>query len=121
MTSNDDQRPRFAIGHIGLPGTDIALLGQFYTAIGMRPIAQTDRMAILELRGGTHLVISEGAPGTSTLDLMVDDLDETRHIFEAIGAAPGTVVHGNPHNSFTVADPEGNTLVVESSHATGPV
>ncbi len=118
---SDDPRPRFAICHLGLLAGDVGLLGQFYTSIGMRSVAQMDRMAILELRGGTHLVITEGEPGTTTLDLMVDDLEDTRRLLEEIGAEPGPITHGNPHSSFTATDPEGNRLLVESSHACGPV
>ena len=117
----DDPRPRFAICHLGLTATDVALLGQFYASIGMRSVAQMDRMSILELRGGTHLVITEGQPGSATLDLMVDDLEDTRRLLEDIGAKPGPITHGNPHSTFTATDPEGNTLLVESSHACGPV
>ena len=87
----------------------------------MRPVAQMPRMAILELRGGTHLVITEGEPGNTTLDLMVDDLDDTRALLEEVGAEPSPITHGNPHSTFTATDPEGNRLLVESSHAMGPV
>lgn len=120
-SGSDDPRPRFAICHVGLPARDVALLGQFYTSIGMRHVAQMERMAIVELRGGTHLVITNGEPGTMTLDLMVDDLDDTRQLLESVGAEPGPITRGNPHNSFTATDPEGNRLLVESSHACGPV
>ena len=118
---SNDPRPRFAICHLGLAGADVGLLGQFYESIGMRSVVQMDRMAILELRGGTHLVISNGDPGTATLDLMVDDLEDTRQLLEHVGAKPGPITRGNPHNSFTASDPEGNRLLVESSHACGPV
>ena len=118
---SDDPRPRFAICHLGLPAGDVGLLGRFYTSIGMRSVAQMDRMAILELRGGTHLVITEGKPGTTTIDLMVDDLEDTRRLLEEVGAEPGPITQGNPHSSFAATDPEGNRLLVESSHACGPV
>ncbi|MCH7747871.1 MAG: VOC family protein [Acidobacteria bacterium] len=117
----NDPRPRFAICHLGLAAADVGLLGRFYESIGMRSIVQMDRMAILELRGGTHLVISNGDPGTTTLDLMVDDLEDTRQLLEQVGAEPGSITRGNPHNSFTASDPEGNRLLVESSHTSGPV
>ena len=119
--ASDDPRPRFALCHLELAAADVGLLGQFYTSIGMRSIAQMPQMVILELRGGTHLVITEGEPGNTTLDLMVDDLDDTRALLDEFGAEPGPITHGNPHSTFTATDPEGNRLLVESSHAMGPV
>ncbi len=39
----------------------------------------------------------------------------------AAGANPTTIQRGNPHDVFTATDPEGNILVINSSHAIGPV
>jgi len=97
------------------------LLAEFYTDIGMRPVVDMGQMAIVELRGGTHIVIHTGEPGTSTLDLIVDDIDDTRMVLEAIGANPTPIQRGNPHDRFTATDPEGNRLLVNSDHAVGPV
>ncbi len=116
-----DPRPRFAIGHIGLPAADVGRLASFYEDIGMRKVARLPGVAIIELRGGTHIAISRGAPGTTTLDLMVDDLDETREVLAAAGAEPGDIRRQGPHRVFTALDPEGNTLVVNSSHVAGAV
>ena len=116
-----DSRPRFAIGHVPLPGTDIGRLADFYERIGFRKIARMPGMAIMELRGGTHVAIHKGAAGETTLDLMVDDLDDTRAVLTAAGAEPGEIRRGFPHRSFTATDPEGNVLLVQSSHVAGPV
>lgn len=116
-----DDRPRFGIGHIGMPAADIDRLTTFYTTVGMRSVVNMGRMAILELRGGTHLVLSVGDPGGSTLDLIVDDIDETHKILDQAGANPGVITRGNPHDRFTATDPEGNALLVYSNHAIGPV
>lgn len=116
-----DQRPRFGIGHMGMAAADVAGLTDFYTKIGMRLVVNMGRMAILELRGGTHLILQSGQPGTTTLDLIVDDIDETRAVLETAGANPTAIQRGNPHDRFTATDPEGNTLVVNSNHAMGPV
>ena len=116
-----DQLPRFGIGHVSMAATDIDLLADFYETIGMRLVVNMGRMAILELRGGTHLVLSPGDAGTATLDLIVDDIDGTRMIMDAAGADPGSIQRGNPHDRFTATDPEGNTLLVYSNHAIGPV
>jgi catechol 2,3-dioxygenase-like lactoylglutathione lyase family enzyme len=117
----DDPRPRFGIGHLGLTANDVERLTAFYTAIGMRLVVDVGRFAILELRGGTHVIVQPGEPGASSLDLIVDDIDETHAILDAAGAEPGRITRGSPHDRFTAIDPEGNTLVVNSNHAIGPV
>lgn len=118
---SDDPRPRFSICHVQLTATDTNLLGDFYATIGMRLVAKMASMSILELRGGTHLVIFRGEPGSTKLDLMVDDLDDIHALLTEMDANPGPIIPGSPHNTFTVADPEGNQLLIESSHVTGPV
>lgn len=116
-----DHRPRFSICHVGLTANDPNRLGDFYADAGMRRVAQMARMSILELRGGTHIVISEGESGVTKLDLMVDDLGETHELFERLGANPTPIVPGSPHDTFNATDPEGNALLVESSHVSGVV
>lgn len=116
-----DERPRFAIGHVGLGATDVDAAADFYEAIGMRGVARMPGMAILELRGGTHIVISARGPSSTRLDLMVDDVDETRAVMAEAGAEPSDITSGGVHRSFTATDPAGNVLVVNSSHAMGPV
>lgn len=122
-TSNSDQdrRPRFGIGHMAISAADIDTMTTFYTAIGMRLVVNMGRMSILELRGGTHLIVQSGEPGVASLDLIVDDIDETRAVLEAAGASPSAIRRGNPHDRFTATDPEGNTLVINSNHAIGAV
>ena len=116
-----DPRPRFGIGHLSMPTADVDRLTDFYTGIGMRLVVNMGRAAILELRGGTHIVLQRGEPGVTTLDLIVDDIDETRVVLEAAGADPTRIERGSPHDRFTATDPEGNALVVASNHAIGPV
>jgi hypothetical protein len=79
------------------------------------------RMSIVELRGGTHLIIQSGEAGVASLDVIVDDIDETRAVLEAQGASPSPIQRGNPHDRFSATDPEGNTLIVNSNHAIGVV
>ncbi len=119
--TNDDPRPRFGIGHMSFPATNVDELVDFYTTIGMRLVVNMGRAAILELRGGTHLILQESSQANGTLDVIVDDIDETRDLLEAAGADPGSIRRGNPHDSFVATDPQGNTLMVHSNHAIGPV
>jgi len=118
---SEDRRPRFGIGHMAITASDVDTMTNFYTAIGMRLVVNMGRMSIVELRGGTHLIIQIGEPGVATLDLIVDDIDETRAVLEVEGASPGVITRGNPHDRFIATDPEGNTLVVNSNHAIGEV
>ena len=118
---SDDVRPRFGIGHVGFPAADVARLTEFYTEIGMRLVVNMGQAAILELRGGTHIILQPGEPGSGSIDLIVDDIDETRAVLEAAGANPSHIQRGNPHDRFTATDPEGNRLVINSTHAIGPV
>lgn len=120
-SNQPDDRPRFGIGHVAMPAGDVDRLTEFYAAIGMRLVVNMGRMSILELRGGTHLVLGAGSAGTTTLDLIVDDIDSTQAILRDAGADPSPIQRGNPHDRFTATDPEGNTLVVNSNHAIGPV
>lgn len=119
--STDDRRPAVAIGHVSLTGDDIGALTRFYESLGLRKVVRLPGVAILELRGGTHLAVSRGPVGSTTLDLMVDDVDATRVEVARLGAEPSEIGRAGPHRVFTVADPEGNTLVVNSSHVSGPV
>ena len=76
-----DQRPPIWVGHIHLATERLEESEVFMRAIGMRPIAKGEDYAVLELRGGTHLVLSQAravAPGTAAFDLMVDDLEAAR-------------------------------------------
>ena len=121
QTGDQLDRPRFAIGHIGLTAADVEELARFYVEIGMRPVLTTERMAIIELLGGTHIVISSGPAGGQQLDLIVDDIDETRTIVAAASGAPSEIRRGSPHSTFIATDPEGNQLTIHSTHAIGPV
>ena len=117
-----DPRPRFAIGHLGLPVDDVGRLTEFYTRIGMRPVVNLGRMSIIELRGGTHIILSKSdEAGSGSLDLIVDDIDDTWVVLADAGANPTPITRGSPHDTFTAADPEGNELIVRSTHAIGPV
>lgn len=117
----DEDRPRFAIGHLGFTAADVPALTDFYERVGMRRVMTTDDFAIIELRGGTHIIIRSGPAGEAELDLMVDDIDEAHQVFAAQGPEPTPIRRGNPHDRFSVTDPEGNRLAINSDHSIGPV
>ena len=80
MPSPIDQRPPVAVGHVRLNCSDVGAAARWLETVGLRPIVTRDELAVLELRGGTHVVVrladEARAPGTAApFDLMVDDVD----------------------------------------------
>lgn len=120
-SSEQQEVPRFAIGHMTLDAQDVDALTDFYTDIGLRLVVKMGRAAIVELRGGTHIIIRSGQPGQARLDFIVDDIDETHQVMAMAGANPSSIRRGDPHDIFSATDPEGNALQINSTHAIGPV
>jgi|SRR5436190_20970458 catechol 2,3-dioxygenase-like lactoylglutathione lyase family enzyme len=118
-----DERPPIWIGHAFLTVSDLHKSADFWVAIGMREIERNDDIAIMELRGGTHLLLLPGtpAPADAPFDLMVDDIAATRARLLAEGISVGELEHGHNHESFWISDPDGNRVLVNSSHVMGVV
>jgi catechol 2,3-dioxygenase-like lactoylglutathione lyase family enzyme len=117
-------RPPVWVGHVVLPVGELNRSADYWRGLGMREIVRNPHVAVLELRGGTHLVLVPGTPpgdADAPFDLMVDDLDATRARWEADGLEPSAVEHGTIHASFTVRDPDGYRVTVNSSHVMGEV
>jgi hypothetical protein len=124
MPSPIDQRPPVAVGHVRLNVVDVGAAARWLETAGLRPIVTMDDLAVLELRGGTHVVVRkvEQAPEPGTVapfDLMVDNVDATHSDYAAKGFAPSPISRGRIHDSFTIAGPDGWTFTVNSSHASG--
>lgn len=120
------KRPSVAIGHVVLHARDVTASAEFYTALGLRPIFKRSDLAILELRGGTHLLLFEakGEPKAGPIrsfDFMVDEIASTRASFEAAGMqlTPIRDDHISGHQMFEVTDPDGNAITILSSHTEG--
>ena len=117
-----DGRPRLAVGHVSLEVEDVGDAYAFFVRHGMRDIFQSADFGVLELRGGTHLVLSR-AKGTiepgrkAPFDLMVDDIDEAREEFTATGVTATQVTRGRIHDTFQIEGPSGYRFSVTSSHA----
>jgi hypothetical protein len=94
----------------------------FMLALGLRPVGQGEDVAVLELRGGTHLVLlrtDEPLSGAAPFDLMVEDLEATHARLAELGLSPSPIVAGRIHRSFTVRDPSGQEVAFNSSHVSG--
>ena len=124
MSQTLDQRPPVAVGHVRLPATDVAAAERWLVSVGLRPIFADDGLAVLELRGGTHVVVRkvEQPPTTGAaapFDLMVDDIEAARRDYAAKGLVPSDISKGRIHDSFHLSGPDGYDFTVTSSHAGG--
>jgi catechol-2,3-dioxygenase len=114
---------------------------QFYANLGLPPFFIEEKIAIIELRGGTHLVllsvdelagedVAEGVTGqfhkrfSEQFDLMIEGkgLDELKKYRSelisrgiAAGQIPDETVFG--HYLFCIKDPDGNGITIYTSHA----
>ncbi|MEM7561895.1 MAG: hypothetical protein AAF353_02465 [Pseudomonadota bacterium] len=117
--NKQDQRPPVWVGHVAIYSPKVSETSDFMQVIGMRLIASGDEFAVLEMRGGTHLVVTGDA--TSSLikgdfDLMVDDLDYTHARYTEMGLSPGPIERGQIHDAFELQEPGGQTIVFNSTH-----
>ncbi len=118
---DDGTIPPVAVGHVSMEVNHIGPAVDWFSAMGLRTVTTREKFAVLELRGGTHLVLSrtdqEVVAGTlAPIDLMVDDLDATRDACAGRGLAPGEITEGSVHRSFHVAGPDGYSVKITSSH-----
>ena len=117
-------RPSVWIGHTVLTVRDVDRSADYWRDLGMREVERNDHVAVLELRGGTHLVLVPGTPADDAeapFDLMVEDLDEAHAEWKARGLDPSPIERGRIHAAFTMRDPDGYRLTVNSSHVVGEV
>ena len=124
MPDANDQRPPVAVGHVRLNVGDVGAAARWLETVGLRPIVTMDALAVLELRGGTHVVVRQAeqpiAPGAAApFDLMVDDVDAAHRDYAEKGLSPSPIRRGRIHDSFDLAGPGGWAFTVNSSHASG--
>ena len=118
-----DLRPPVWIGHVVLETDRLEESAEFMRKLGMRPIVQREEVAVLELRGGTHLVLiakPEITSGEAPFDLMVEDLRENHRRFAELGLAPTAIERVSPeHEGFKIREPAGHVITFYSNHASG--
>ena len=117
-------RPSVWIGHAVLTVGDVDRSADFWQLLGMREVERNEHVAVLELRGGTHLVLVPGTPAENAdapFDLMVEDVDATHAAWEARGLDLSPIEHGRIHAAFMMCDPDGYRVTVNSSHVVGEV
>jgi len=130
-----------AVGHLVFKVADLKSSCQFYSNLGIPPFAIDEKVAIIELRGGTHLLLlevdqlaGEGVAESLTgqfhkrfseqFDLMIESksLDELKKYRSelisrgiAAGEIPDEAVFG--HYLFCIKDPDGNGITIYTSHS----
>jgi catechol 2,3-dioxygenase-like lactoylglutathione lyase family enzyme len=130
-----------AVGHLVFKVADLESSCEFYSNLGIPPFAIEGRVAIIELRGGTHLLLlevdqpagqglAESLTGqfherfSEQFDLMIKGkgLDELkRYRLELIGRGiaageiPDETFFG--HHLFCIRDPDGNGITIYTSHS----
>ena len=120
----DDPRPTLWVGHVVLAVRDVAATKRFLLALGLRDAEPAAPIGVIELRGGTHILVlprgDDVAPGArAPFDLMVDDLDAFRRRLEGLGIAPAPIQTNPSHRFFLLREPGGHDIPVNSSHVTG--
>ena len=132
--------PAAAFGHFVMKVSDVDTSYQFYTKLGLRPIGRFPDVAIIELRGGTHLLLfnkndelpfplipsqvgQRGGFSNERLDLMIDsksrsDLELYRTTLMKDGLSVDDIAPDQffGHYYFQLADPDGNGITVYTSH-----
>ena len=121
-----DDRPAVAIGHVRLHTGNIQVSTEFYERLGMRKCMAWDGMAILELRGGTHLLLIEVDDEMEQIldpvfDLMVEDLEAHKKHLTNLGIESSEIsTHSKiNHRRFFVVDPDGHRIAIHSDHTDG--
>ena len=130
-----------AVAHLVLKVTDLKSSCQFYSNLGIPPFYIEENLAIIELRGGTHLVllevdqfaaedVAQSLTGqfhkrfSEQIDLMIKGkgLNELKQYRSevisrgiAAGEIPDEILYG--HYLFCVKDPDGNGITIYTSHA----
>jgi catechol 2,3-dioxygenase-like lactoylglutathione lyase family enzyme len=130
-----------AVAHLVFRVADLERSCQFYSNLGIPPFAIDGKIALIELRGGTHLLLLEvdqlageglaesvtgqfHAKFSEQFDLMIKgkELSELEHYrLELIsrgiaaGEIPDETFFG--HHLFCIKDPDGNGITIYTSHA----
>ena len=131
-----------AVAHLVFKVADLKSSCQFYSKLGLPPFATDEKVAIIELRGGTHLLllsvnepagedIAESVTGqfhkrfSEQFDLMIegkglDELKKYRSELISRGIAAGEIPDETffGHYLFCIKDPDGNGITIYTSHAT---
>ena len=126
MAKKTDKRPPVAVGHVSLNVKNVPEASEFMQLLGLRSVFENDRktFAVLELRGGTHLILNKSRKkikegDVAPVDLMVDDVKAMREFCKKKKLKPSKITSGSVHSSFYVPGPDGWSIKITSSHTGG--
>ena len=129
-----------AVAHLVFKVADLKRSCQFYSNLGLPPFFIEEKAAIIELRGGTHLILLEvdqlaGEDVAKSLtgqfhkrfseqfDLMIkgkglNELETYRLELISRGIAAGEIPDETffGHYLFCIKDPDGNGITIYTSH-----
>jgi catechol-2,3-dioxygenase len=132
--------PELAVAHLVFKAADLKSSCQFYSNLGLPPFAIDEKFAIVELSGGTHLVllsvdelagkdVAESLTGqfherlSERFDLMIkgkglNELKKYRSELISRGIAAGEIPDETflGHHLFCIKDPDGNGITIYTSH-----
>jgi catechol 2,3-dioxygenase-like lactoylglutathione lyase family enzyme len=130
-----------AVAHLVFKVADLKRSCQFYSNLGIPPFAIDGKVALIELRGGTHLLllevdqlaggdVAESVTGqfherfSEQFDLMIkgkglNELENYRSELASRGIAAGEIPDETffGHYLFCIKDPDGNGITIYTSHA----
>src|SRR5580698_2110002 len=130
-----------AVAHLVFKVADLKRSCEFYSNLGIPPFAIDGNVALIELRGGTHLLllevdqqageeIAESVTGqfhkrlSEQFDLMIkgkglNELEQYRLELSSRGIAAGEIPDEMffGHHLFCIKDPDGNGITIYTSHA----
>src|ERR1700723_1928550 len=130
-----------AVAHLVFKVADLKSSCKFYSNLGIPPFFTDEEVAIIELRGGTHLIllsvdsmagesIAESLTGqfherfSEQFDLMIkgkslDELQAYRLELVSRGIAVGELSDETffGHRLFCIKDPDGNGITIYTSHS----
>ena len=117
-------RPTIWIGHVTRRVKDVKKSTEFFETLGLRVVWADAQMAILELRGGTHLLLFADGPRhrkipNDEFDLMVEDIEASRKSVQSNGIKVSRVKRDPFHTYFDVSDPNGKKWRINSDHTDG--
>jgi catechol 2,3-dioxygenase-like lactoylglutathione lyase family enzyme len=135
-----DSLPAAALGHFVMKVANLGASYQFYAELGLRQSGLFPDVGIIELRGGTHILLipeneeapfklassrvgQRGAFFNEHIDLMIDgktkgELEAYRATLLNSGIAAGEIAPKIffGHHYFHLADPDGHGITVYTSH-----
>ena len=118
-----DERPPVWVGHAVLTVSDVAKSADFWAAVGLRQVHRIYDIATSSSAAAPRLLLHPGDPaaGDAPFDLMVDDIAAAHTRWSEQGFPVSAIENGRNHEAFWLSDPDGNRVLVNSSHVMGAV